>query len=336
MTSHRFSFGPHARDALLVLLVTSLAFTMAQHPTGAAVGPLVLALLLGAMLASTRWARGIRLGERPATRYFARDALRIGIVLLGARLDVRVLFELGPLALAGSILGALVAFFAIELVGRITGMDAPLRRALAIGTAICGASAIAAALPLLRAKAEHASLAIATVSLVGTAGVLAFAAWHAAGMMPAPLLATIAGGTLQEVGHVVAAGQTLGPEASERALLVKLSRVILLAPALLALGWFARQSTRVDDAVHTPLVPRFVAGFLAVSALVSLGVVPAPLAHLLATAGVLTTASAMAAIGFGVDVRVLRTSGRAAVAIGTVGFLILLAAMTLFYAIAFL
>ena len=323
----------HLRDAILVLFITLCAFALAQLPVGASFGPLVLALLLGVGLASTSWARTIRLGERRLVRFFARDALRFGIVFLGARLDARVLLELGPLALAGSALGVLAAFLAVELFGRSIGLPTPLRRAVALGTAICGASAIAAALPLLRLRAEHASLAIATISLIGTVGVLGFTLWNALAPDLAPLLAILAGSTLHEVGHVVAIGQTLGPEESERALLVKLSRVVLLAPALLLLGWGSRQANSDGAELDAPLVPGFVVGFLAMSTLVSIGAIPSAMADGLAATGVLATASAMAAIGFGVDVRVLRTSGRAAVLAGTVGFILLFAAMTGYYAI---
>ena len=320
-------------DGILVAFVTVLAFALAQVPVGQSLGPLVLALVLGVSLASTRWARTVRLGERVTIRFFARDALRFGIVLLGARLDVRVLFELGPLALAGSVLGVIAAFLTVELFGRAIGLPTPLRRAVAIGTAICGASAIAAALPLLRARAEHASLAIATISLVGTAGVLSFAAWNALAPSLAPHLAILAGSTLQEVGHVVAAGQALGPEESERALLVKLSRVVLLAPTLLMLGWWSRRTNGKGSDPKAPLVPRFVLGFLAMSAVVSVGWIPQAVAQALVTLGVLATASAMTAIGFGVDVRVLRTSGRATVVAGTFGFAVLLAVMIAYYAL---
>lgn len=325
--------SPHLRDATLVVLITFLAFALARLPIAASLGPLVLALMLGVGLASTPWARTLRLGERVAVRFFARNALRFGIVLLGARLDVRVLLELGPLALAGSVLGVMAAFLAVELFGRSMGLPAPLRRAVAIGTAICGASAIAAALPLLRARAEHASLAIATISLVGTAGVLTFAAWNALAPNLAPTLAILAGSTLQEVGHVVAAGQALGPHESERALLVKLSRVILLAPTLLLLGWWSRRTSGREPGPRAPLVPGFVMGFLAMSALVSLGAMPEAMVNGLVATGVLATASAMTAIGFGVDVRVLRTSGRAAVVTGTVGFIVLLTVMMAYYAL---
>lgn len=291
----------------------------------------MLALALGIVVAATPWGRRRRLAERPDVRWFARDALRLGIVLLGARLDARLLVDVGPLAWGGGILGAGVAFATAELVGRRFGVPGPLRRAVGIGTAICGASAVAAALPLLRARAEHASLAIATISLLGVVGVVAVALLGSARPDATLALALLAGATLQEVGHVVAAGDALGPEAADRALVVKLARVLLLAPALLLLGLATRADAGPEAgpraAARVPLVPPFVLGFVALAVLVSVGAVPPAVAHALAATGGVATASAMAALGLGVDLRVVRTTGRPAVVLGAVAFAALVAAM---------
>jgi uncharacterized integral membrane protein (TIGR00698 family) len=320
-----------SRDLALLAALTAAAFALARLPVGSSLGPLVLALLMGVALAATGWARRRRLGESPGVRFVARDVLRLGIVLLGARLDVRLLAAVGPWALAGSVLGVIVAFAAVEGAGRALRLPAELRRAVAVGTAICGASAIAAALPLLRARAEHASLAIATISLVGTIGVLGFAGWNALTDAPNGTAALLAGATLQEVGHVVAAGDALGDDAAETALLVKLSRVVLLAPTLVVLGLFGRREQGVGGGPRPALLPGFVAGFLVVSALVSVGAIPPSWAATLADGGVIATAAAMAAIGLGVDLRVLRARGRAAVTLGTLGFAALLVAMAAYY-----
>jgi uncharacterized integral membrane protein (TIGR00698 family) len=325
--------GARLRDVAVVAALTAAAFALARLPLGSSLGPLVVALLLGVALAASGWARRRRLGERPGVRFVARDLLRLGIVLLGARLDVRVLTEIGPWALAGSVAGVAVAFAVVEGAGRALRLPPELRRAVAVGTAICGASAIAAALPLLRARAEHASLAIATISLVGIAGVLGFAGWSALTDAPTGTAALLAGAALQEVGHVVAAGDALGQDAAETALLVKLSRVVLLAPTLLVLGWVSRRARASEGGRRPALVPGFVAGFLATSALVSLGVIPPSWAAILAEGGVIATAAAMAAIGLGVDLRVLRARGRAAVVLGALGFVALLGAMAAYYAV---
>ncbi|MFO8151313.1 MAG: putative sulfate exporter family transporter [Trueperaceae bacterium] len=341
---------------LLVAALAAAAFAVARLPGAQLLGPLVLALLLGVAL------RAAVRRPLPATAagvaFSGRTLLRLGIVLLGVRLDARALVELGPWVLVGSAVGAVVAFAAIELAGRAWRVPTDLRRLVGIGTAICGASAIAAALPLVRrAPGEPATpggpapVAIAAISLLGTAGVLGFVTVDAVATWPAALLAALAGATLQEVGQAVAAGATVGGEHAQLALLVKLSRVVWLAPALLALGWWARRTASADGSpspdglpsdedaaalrrrARPPLVPGFVLGFLAFGLATSLGVVPPDWVAGIALAGTALTAAAMAAIGMGVDASAIGRSGRQALGLGAVGFAALTLVMVGWYVV---
>lgn len=341
----------------LVVLLTFLAYELARIPGLKLLGPLVLALLAGALW---RLARGGRVtGVTPGARFAAKVLLRLGIVLLGVRLDMRALAAVGPTVLVGSALGVLVAFAAIEIVGRAWGVPKDLRRSLAVGTGVCGASAIAAALPVLKAEERHASLSVAVVSVLGTLGVVAFAAWDGLALVSSRLLAAIAGATLQEVGHVVAAGAAVGGGEGDLALLVKLSRVVLLAPVLMLLGWWLRREAAAAGASGgaapafgvarpvgdggaagtapaaklPPLVPAFVVGFLAMSAVTSLGWLGPETVRYLSLAGTLLTAAAMAGIGLGVQFRGLGRAGRQALVLGVVGFVAMLVVMSGYYLI---
>jgi len=300
------------------------------------------------LLGGVAWraaARRAAPGTQPGVAFAARTLLRLGIVLLGVRLDARALVELGPWVLGASALGALVAFATIELLGRAWHVPLDLRRLVGIGTAICGASAIAAALPLVRgstADGDHgdsgahaATVAIGAISLLGTVGVLGFVAADAWLALPSALLAALAGATLQEVGQAVAAGAAVGGADAELALLVKLSRVVWLAPALLALGWWGRAAVATAGAtrVRTPLVPGFVLGFVALGLLTSVGVLPDAIVAASALAGSGLTAAAMAAIGLGVDVRAVGLAGRQALALGAAGFVALSLTMGVWYAV---
>lgn len=323
----------------LVVLLTFLAYELARIPGLKLLGPLVLALLAGALW---RLVRGGRVtAVTPGARFTAKVLLRLGIVLLGVRLDMRALAAVGPTVLVGSALGVLVAFAAIEIVGRAWGVPKDLRRSLAVGTGVCGASAIAAALPVLKAEERHASLSVAVVSVLGTLGVVAFAAWDGLALVSSRFLAAIAGATLQEVGHVVAAGAAVGGGEGDLALLVKLSRVVLLAPVLMLLGWWLRREAAAAGAAGgapaaklPPLVPAFVVGFLTMSAVTSLGWLGPETVRYLSLAGTLLTAAAMAGIGLGVQFRGLGRAGRQALVLGVVGFLAMLVVMSGYYLIA--
>lgn len=339
-------FKPLLAGLAVVVLLTFLAFELARVPGFKLLGPLVLALLGGA---GWRLASGTRTATvAPGARFAATFLLRLGIVLLGVRLDMRALAAVGPTVLVGSALGVLVAFGAVEAIGRRWGVPRDLRRSIAVGTGVCGASAIAAALPLLKPDEKHVSLSVAVVSVLGTLGVVAFAAWDGLALVSSKLVAVIAGATLQEVGHVVAAGAAVGGGEGDLALLVKLSRVVLLAPVLMLLGWWLRReavrdgarATEVPGAAATgtkrrvpPLVPGFVLGFLALSGVTSLGWLSADAVTYLTLGGTLLTAAAMVGIGLGVQFRCLGRAGRQAVSLGVVGFFAMLIVMSSYYAL---
>ncbi len=335
---------------LVVMACAAAGFALARLPGAHLLGPLLLALVLAALWRALV-VRGRPLGRfEPGARFAAGPLLKLGIVALGVRLDLRAVVALGPWLLLGSAVGALAAFAVAEIVGRRLGVAPALRRATGVGTAICGASAIAAAAPVLGLRAGQASAAIGAISLLGTLGVLGFVAWDALADVAAASLGTLAGATLQEVGQVVAAGSIAGPAGADVALLVKLSRVVLLAPALVTLSWWARREegrrAGGEDAqasqspgwpqgrprIRWPLPP-FVLGFLASGAAVSAGWLSAGTVALVSDLGTLLTTAAMAGIGLGLDLRAVPGPGRQAIAVGAAAFAALLVAMTAYYAL---
>ncbi len=333
---------------LVAVSCAALAYALAQLPGFAMFGPLVLALVLAALWRGA-WSTRVQPGRFDAGARFEAGAefaagplLKLGIVALGVRLDLRAVIELGPWLLLGGALGALVAFGVAEQLGRALAVPPSLRRATGVGTAICGASAIAAAAPVLGAAPAQVSAAIGSISLLGSLGVLGFAVWDAFADVAAAPFGVLAGATLQEVGQVVAAGSVGGHEAADVALLVKLSRVVLLAPALVALGWWSRRFERRSAAParageRAPAlpwpVPPFVLGFLALGAVATTGWLDVRAVGAISSLGTVLTAAAMAGIGMGLDLRTLRGPGRQALVVGAVAFMALLFTMTGYYAL---
>lgn len=334
-------FAPLARlvpGLALVTLLTAAAWLLARLPGFALLGVLALALLLGV---AARALLGAAPEVAPGARFSAKRLLRLGVVLLGARLQLDLLAAAGPTALwlAGAVVVAGVV--GMELLGRWFGVRPGLRRMLAVGTAVCGASAIAAAAPVARADDDEAAMAVALVSLLGAAGVVAFALLAEPLGLAVHTYALLAGSTLHEVGHVLAAGAALGPEALDLATLVKLVRVALLAPVLLLVGAFVRGSARrerragdgADEAVvpgapglraGAPAVPAplpgFVIGFLLLGAARAAGALPGAWVEPLSSGSLLLTAAAMAGIGLGVDPAGLRRAGGRAFLLALAGF----------------
>lgn len=322
---------------VLVMALTLAAWWLVDLPGLRLFGALALALVLGV---GTRTLIGQRTWVAPGARFAAKRLLRLGVILLGVRLQLDLLVAAGPTALVLAFAAVLVCLAVMEPLGRLLGVRGGLRQTLAVGTGVCGASAIAAAAPVVNASDDDAAMAVGLVSLLGAVFVVLFS------LLAVPLgwgeraYALVVGATLHEVGHVLAAGAAMGPAALDLATLVKLVRVALLAPALVLLGVMARQAQGRDPAPASAgapgggrgalrrarqLVPGFLLGFLLLGAARSLGAVPAGWVEPLSLASMLLTAAAMAGIGLGVDLGALRRAGGRALLLALLGFLASLA-----------
>jgi uncharacterized integral membrane protein (TIGR00698 family) len=283
---------------------------------------LVLAILVGAAV-RTAW----NMGERwePGIRFSAKTLLELAVVLLGASLSARTILAIGP-ALLASVAGVVVmGILASYALGRFLGLPRRMAMLVACGNSICGNSAIAAAAPVIGADGEDVTSSIAFTAVLGVVVVISL-----------PLLAPVlgldklqygilAGLTVYAVPQVLAAAAPLGPLSVQIGTLVKLVRVLMLGPVILALSLAAprwRQETdqpapRVTagdrpapgrPAIHR-LVPWFIIGFLGLGALRSAGLIPEPALAPIAWAANLLTIISMAALGLGVDVRSVVRSG---------------------------
>ncbi len=314
----------------LAAMLSVLAWWIAHLPGLAALGALGIALLLGL---AWRTLVGLPAAALPGTTFAARTLLRLGVVLLGVRLDFGLLWHSGPRVLVVDLLVVGLGLVVIERLGNALGLDRGLRLAVAVGSCICGASAIAAAAPVIGADEDDVSIAVGIVSLLGTLGVLGFALLAPVLGLSVPRYGLLAGSTLHEVAQVLAAGAAHGGAALDLATVTKLTRVALLAPTLLVIGGVLRRRDRRRVAAHVipdatprpPLLPGFLLGFLAVGVAHSLGWVPEPAAGVLRSASAWAMTAAMAGIGLAVDLRVVRRLGGSAVGLALAGFAFTLA-----------
>ena len=306
----------------IVLPVTALGWFAAPLPGFKILGPLGLALLAAAGL---RAVMGMPEGAAGGIRFFARPMLRAAIVIMGVRLDFTRLAQAGPRVLLVDVLVVFAGAFTIAWLGGRLRVRRPLAVLLGVGTAVCGASAIAAAGPLVRAEEDDILVAIALVSALGTVGVVTYPGIAAAFHLVTPAYSLLCGATLHEVPQVLAAAFARGQDAGDFGTLVKLTRVALLAPLALALS--AVEATRGGARLslrHLP-IPWFVVGFVAVGALRSIGAIPAVAVPTLDQVSRVLLVAAMAAVGFGVHLRSIRELGPAPVALAVFGWLIVIA-----------
>lgn len=316
---------------LLVSLLTAAAYGLAFLPGFRVVGTLGIALLLGLFW---RALFGLPVATRAGATFSARTLLRLGVVLLGVRLNFGLLYQAGPRVLLLALIVTVIGFIAMERLGKWLGLPRGLRFIVAIGSSVCGASAIAAAAPVVKASDDDVSVAVSIISLLGTAGVLGFSLLAAVLPISVEGYGLLIGSTLHEVAHVLAAGAAQGPHALDIATLTKLSRVALLAPVLIVTGlllsYLNAKNVPSASAKRPPLLPGFLIGFLLVGGANSLGIIPGAWQSSIQLASLVLIAASMAGIGLGVDFTVLKRIGGSAAVVGMAGFVLLIAIAALY------
>jgi len=312
------------RGIALCLAVTGAAYALEAGERALAgkawLEALVLAILVGTAVRSL-WTPGDRWHD--GIVFSAKYLLEVAVVLLGASVSAATILAVGPALLfgiAGVVAGAILLSVSI---GRLLGLPTRMALLIACGNSICGNSAIAAVAPVIGADSDDVAASIAFTAVLGVVVVLGLPLLGIALGMSGLAFGALAGLTVYAVPQVIAAASPLGATAVQMGTLVKLVRVLMLGPVCLALSLVApRLAPRVvpDDEVAAGkpatkrfdlalLVPWFIIGFLALVACRSLGLVPPASIAPIGRVATLLTVVSMAALGLGVDIRVVAKAG---------------------------
>lgn len=301
------------RGLILTFLLAFIAKRLADLPPLAIIGTLVLAILLGM---GWRAVMDVPDGAEVGITFATKKLLRIGIILMGLRLDLHELATSGFRVMTIDLLVISFALFTIYMIGRHMKLPEQLTMLTAVGTAICGASAILAVAPLIRAKQDLTALAVSFISITGTIGALVFSFLYP--MLPYdPVVYGVwTGATLHELGHVIAAGAAGGAVSVDMAIFVKLGRVALLIPVAIVIHFLYQRKHRVTASErqagsrwsHLP-IPWFIFGFLAMSAINTIEWLPTSVTLRLLDLSSLLLTMAMAGIGLGVSFQAFRKNG---------------------------
>jgi uncharacterized integral membrane protein (TIGR00698 family) len=267
MAARAHQLAPSEVPGLVVVgFCVALAFVVSGFVD---VSPLVAGVLLGVIAANTGT---IRPSFRPGFSFAARRLLRVGIVFLGLRLSVEQVRELGIAGAIAVVVVVVATFVGVQLLARALGLSPGLGLLTATGFSICGASAVAAMEPLSDADQEETAYAIGLVTLCGTLSIAVLPALGHLLDMSTQQFGAFAGAAVHDVGQVTATASAYAEESLAPATLVKLTRVILLAPLVAGVGLWKRRTTVTDPAVRRPpIIPFFVAAFLAAIALRATG-----------------------------------------------------------------
>lgn len=311
----------------LVVTLAAIGLTSIEHDLFGKVWlePLVLAILLGA---------GVRAVWTPDARFkvgidfSAKMLLEIAVVLLGASVSAATLSALGGGFVLGILAVVAVAIVVGFGVGRMLGLTPRMALLVACGNAICGNSAIAAVAPVIDADGEEIAASIAFTAVLGVVVVLTLPLLGGLLSMSGVQYGALAGLTVYAVPQVLAAAAPMGVVATQTGTVVKLVRVLMLGPVILALSLIFRDRAAGKKGPGlTRLLPWFIVGFLVMIGLRSMGAIPQPMLAPMAAASGLLTVVAMAALGLQTDIRaVARAGGRVAGAVVlSLGALVLIA-----------
>lgn len=307
---------------LMASTIAASGYLLRQFPGMTTFSPLILAILIGTAFHNLVGTPAI---AKAGVAFSMRRLLRFGIILLGFQLTVSQVIEVGQRGVL--IIAATLAstFLFTVWMGKLLGVDRKLAQLIAAGTSICGASAVIATNTVTNADDEDVAYAVACVTIFGSVAMFVY-----------PLLPTLlhldprafglwSGASIHEIAQVVAAAFQDGKAAGEFGTIAKLSRVMLLAPTVIALGLMASRSTASRDpgspASARPPMPWFVLGFVAIVALNSLITVPLATKAEIAAITTFLLAVALAAMGLETDIRKLTTRGIRPALLGAIAFL---------------
>lgn len=296
------------------LTLAGVAAALLGHRFFPVLGTLTWAVLLGAVAANAGILPEV---TRPGLKFATKRFLRIGVVLLGFSLSLVSIGALGAPMIALVVITLFTTLIATTWLGQRIGLGSARSLLIGTGFAICGASAIAAMEENAQADDDDVAVAIAMVTLCGTAAMVILPLLQAPLGLSDQQYGAWAGASVHEVGQVVAAASPAGAAAVAVAIVVKLTRVLLLAPVVAGVSVRRRLRTGSvcgETAKRPAIVPAFVLGFLICVLIRSAGLLPDALVGPIQMLQTATLAAALFGMGTGVHLRSLaRSTGPALV-----------------------
>ncbi len=319
--------SPPFIESLTPGLVLVVAGTILAALVSSQIGPLstlVCAVIIGALIGNFGFATEL---TNPGLKFAAKRVLRVGVVLLGLRLSLTDVLDLGAPSLAVVAATVTATFFGTQWLGPRLGLSRDLSLLVATGFSICGASAIAAVESATDAEEEEVAAAIGLVPLFGSLAILVLPLLRGPLGLTDDGFGTWVGASVHDVAQVVAAASSGGSAVLAVAVVVKLTRVVLLAPIVAGVNIHRRStnpraSEGASEAKHPPILPLFVAGFLAMILLRTSGVLPDNVISWVKTTEGWLLAAALVGLGSGVRVDKLRQLGPRPLVLGAMAWVL--------------
>jgi uncharacterized integral membrane protein (TIGR00698 family) len=307
----------------LTSIVTGAAFAARQLPGMATFSPMILSIVIGIafhnFVGTPTWAK-------PGVVFSLRSLLRSAIILLGLQLTASQVMEIGGRGL-GIIAATVLATFAFTVwMGKLLGVERKLAQLIAAGTSICGASAVIATNTVTNAHDEDVAYAVACVTVFGSVAMFTYPLLPGFLHLDPHAFGLWTGASIHEIAQVVAVAFQDGQKAGEFGTIAKLSRVMLLAPMVIAIGMIGARGMnhKKSDAGTSsprPPVPWFVLGFVALAGVNSAVTIPADAKAWIAAATTFLLSVALAAMGLETNIGKLTARGFRPALLGAFAFL---------------
>lgn len=286
-TKHR-SLWHFVPGLALTAALTGAALWAGSFPAiaGAGFSALTLAILFGMVVGNTVYPK-IWQPCDGGVIFAKQHLLRLGIILYGFRLTFAQIADVGVSGILIDVLTLSSTFFIACFLGqKVFGLDKHTSWLIGAGSSICGAAAVLASEPVVKAEASKVTVAVATVVIFGTIAIFLYPAMY-------PLLAhwftpetygIYMGSTMHEVAQVVAAGHAVSPDAENAAVIAKMLRVMMLAPFLLFLAARVKQLTPAGNGEKSKItIPWFAIMFILVAVFNSFHLLPKAVVDMLVT-----------------------------------------------------
>jgi uncharacterized integral membrane protein (TIGR00698 family) len=303
---------------LLTATIAATGFALHSVPGLGALSPMILAIVIGIAFHNLV---GTPARAKPGVTFSLRRILRFAIILLGLQLTAQQIVEVGPKGLGVIALTLVSTFLFTKWLGRMLGVEHKLAELIAAGTSICGASAVIATNTVTNARDEDVAYAVACVTVFGSIAMFGYPLLPGLLHLTPHAYGLWAGASIHEIAQVVAATFQDGKAAGDFGTIAKLSRVTLLAPVVVTLGFLARSNTQGAKQHAKAPIPWFVLGFIALVGINSVVTIPGTLKPAIVAATTFLLSMALAAMGLETDIRKLRAKGLRPLLLGLGSFL---------------
>ena len=240
------------------IIAFNVAIAYAVSKFESAISPLFFSMVLGLIFVNSG---GWSSKGKEAANFAARKCLRLGVVLLGFQISIDKFVEVGLRGLFAVVIIVSGVFLGLRYFAKRAGLNDSLSTFIAGGFAICGATAIAAISSTRKSEERDVSYAVALVALCGTLSVFVIPGLASIFSLSDATAGAWIGAAVHDVGQVIAAASLMSPEALDSAVIVKLTRVVLLIPLILFLSATSKDHLGEKKSLRTA-TPTFVIAFV--------------------------------------------------------------------------